>query len=198
MNLSEVSAMRDRCTGLHDEGRLDQALLYRVLADTVLAPDTLAALLRPDPDRPYGRRVLFANDAVEGMIATWTRDTPCAPHDHGGSFGGVRVLQGEALHQIYAVEEGALRPVKQERVGPGGLLACAPDLVHSMQDGGAADPLVTLHLYSGPIDYMVVYDVAGQRTVIVDGGCGAWLPWDQPELIRAVRPGLLPPAEVAA
>ncbi len=193
----DLEPVLDRCKDLQREGALGLGALRRVLEEAQVCEQTVALLSRPDPSRPYGRRVLFADAHMEAMIALWTPGIPCAPHDHGGSVGGVRVLQGEAIHRIWRVRGGRLEQVAEERVGAGGVLACGPELVHSMEDAGGALPLATLHLYAGPIDHMVVYDSASQRTLIVDGGCGAWVPDDEPHRIRAAHAGMLAPAELA-
>lgn len=159
-------------------------------------PHEIEALARVDVHKPYGRRVLLATDRVEAMIARWTRGVPCAPHDHGGSYGAVRVLQGEALHTLWRIEGAELVEVSTERVRAGDVMSVGPEVVHSMIDAGAEAPLVTLHLYVDPIEHMVVYDRQDRRTLVVDGGCGAWIPHDAPELIRSSTPGFLPIDEV--
>lgn len=197
MELMEVGPVLGQCRQLNAQGAMSLAALRQVLLSAEIPPRAVAELSRGDPNRPYGRRVLHADAHFEAMIALWTRGTPCAPHDHGGSVGGVRVLQGEALHRVYRVGPAGLELVREERVAAGDVLSCGPDLVHAMEDAGAALPLATLHLYAGPIDHMVVYDEAGGRTLVVEGGSGAWLPWDQPELIRRVHDGFLAPSALA-
>jgi cysteine dioxygenase len=153
----------------------------------------LAELLHPDPERPYGRRVLLDGPHAEMMLATWTRGRPCAPHDHGGSIGAVRVVRGRARHRVHRVHDGALRTLHEETLEAGTVLTCGPTLVHSMADDGAEDGLVTLHLYVGPIPHMTVFDLEAGRTLQVSGDCGAWVPG--PEGILAARDGLgAPPA----
>ncbi|MFT4624679.1 MAG: putative metal-dependent enzyme (double-stranded beta helix superfamily) [Myxococcota bacterium] len=149
----------------------------------------VALLARPDPGKPYGRRVIIDTPRLEGMIAQWTRGLPCAPHDHGGSSGAVRVLRGEALHTVWRLTEGRLEAVLTERIAAGHVLQCGPGMIHSMVDAGGEHPLVTLHLYADPIDHMVVYDVPGERTLVVEGACGAWVPTDRPELVRRSTSG---------
>lgn len=149
-------------------------------------------LAQADPRHPYGRRVFLESPTVEGMIARWTRAFPCAPHDHGGSVGAVRVLSGEVVHRMWQLREGRLELAEEERRGTGEILQCGRRLVHSMMDGGGEESLVTLHLYTNPIDHMVVYDVATRRTHVVQGKCGAWIPTDQPALIRRSLPGIHP------
>ena len=156
------------------------------------------SLAEPDPRHPYGRKVLFAGDHVEGMVAAWTSAFPCAPHDHGGSFGAVRVLSGNVTHRIWRVADGRITLAREEQRQAGDILICGPDMVHSMVDSGGDEPLVTLHLYTDPIGHMVVYDTATERTLVVQGDCGAWVPVDQPELIRSVHNGVLRFPEVTS
>ena len=118
-------------------------------------------------------------------MATWTPQTWCAPHDHGGSVGGVRVLRGRARHRVFQIEGEVLKLIREELVEEGGILCCGPTLVHQMRSEG--DVLVTLHMYAGPIDFMRVYQA--DRTYVVEGECGAWVPEDQPELVRQAHDG---------
>ncbi|WP_438028685.1 hypothetical protein [Sorangium sp. So ce233] len=133
---------------------------------------------------------------AEAPISVVPRDAakkPCsggAPHDHGGSEGAVRVVRGAAIHWQWQVRHNGLCLVREERVKAGDVLEVKSGLVHSMGDAGEREPLVTLHFYAGPIDHMIVYDINHQRTLMVDGSCGAWLPWDAPSLIRCMLPGI--------
>ncbi len=195
--------------------------LVRVASEVRLDRDAIEALVRTDAEKPYGRKVLLADRDVESMIARWTPAYECAPHDHGGSFGAVRVLQGRAIHTVWAVRGGRLVVVRRELVEAGHVLRADRDVVHSMADAGGELPLTTLHLYIDPIDHMFVYeatDADGQpfpegpgpiladrvdevrtgRTWVVDGGCGAWFPRDEPHLVRDIHDGLLKPDAVRA
>lgn len=165
----------------------------RALADFAAALDlddaVLEEVLRADPSKPYGRRVLLDGEHVEAMIARWTPGVPCAPHDHGDSAGVVRLLRGAARHQRWQVADGHCAPVDDERIEAGAVLSCGPKMVHSMGCAGDAEPLVTLHFYMGPIPHMMVWDVDAERTYKVNGGCGAWVPHDAPELVEASADG---------
>lgn len=180
-----IDAALGDLAGLSMEGgALEFSALTRFMRSTSPVFHELVALALPDPAKPYGRRVLLETDALEVMVACWTPGHPCAPHDHGGSLGAVRVLQGRAHHRIWSCDEGALRVTFEERVEAGGVMACGSDLIHSMGDDAAADPLITLHMYTRAIDHMVVYDQSTSETLVVEGSCGAWVPTDRPELIR--------------
>ncbi len=159
--------------------------------------DTAGHLNHPDTSKPYGRCVVFAEDTLEAMVATWTPGIPSAPHDHGGSFGAVRVLHGRALHKLWKFEDGDLVIADQHFAEVGDILSCGPDLVHSVEDAGDGQEILrTLHLYTEAIDHMMVYDLESQTTYVVDGGCGAWVPHDQRELIRGEADGFISRADM--
>lgn len=188
-----MQALLDRCRSLA-QSRPSLKAMRSALQGEIDASE-LDDLLVEDPAHPYGRRVLADGPHMEMMIASWTRGVSCAPHDHGGSSGAVRVLRGEAIHTVWRVSDGEMTLVLQERVGPGDILVCGPDMVHSMVDAGASDKLATLHLYTDPIPFMMVYDPDADRTLQVAGTCGAWVPGTD-QIVREV-PGLRPRAAIA-
>ena len=189
-----MKALLDRCLSVATGASPSLADMRGALEGDI-DPAELDALLVEDPAKPYGRRVLLDGPHMEMMIASWTRGVTCAPHDHGGSSGAVRVLRGEAVHTVWHVVDGNMVQVLQERVGPGAILVCGPDMVHSMVDGGADDKLATLHLYTDPIPFMMVYDPTADRTLQVAASCGAWVPGSE-QILREV-PGLLRRAAIA-
>ena len=153
-----------------------------------LCPGGLAALRCPDPTKPYGRRVLFADPHVECMVATWTEGSRCAVHDHGGASGVIRVLEGEGENLLYQID-GRLRLVAEQRTAEGEVLSVGARALHAMgcRSARGQPSLMTLHLYTPTIPHMIVYD--SDETLIVDGGCGAWVPTDRPDWVKARRPG---------
>jgi cysteine dioxygenase len=196
MNARAVEPLLDRCRRAAAGKSLGLPDLVALQQSATIDGPTLQGLREPDPAHPYGRKVLLGGDGVEVMVATWTPGVPCAPHDHGGALGAVQVLQGRARHRIWKVEDGQLRLVKEHLAHPGELLACGPDMVHSMGDDGAEEPLMTLHLYTPTIDFMVVYDQDADQTLVVAGDCGAWIP--EARRVRRAAPGMLPRGVVAA
>ncbi len=174
----------------------ERTLALGTLRASLEAQDGLLQSLLPhlviDRTRPYGRNVLLEGESLEVMVASWTPGQHCQPHDHGGSQGLVQVLRGRARHRVYTLQPDGLKTVKEEIITPGQCIACGRDLVHSMGDDGAAEPLVTLHMYVGPIPHMAVYDLDGDRTLLVDGACGAWIPDENSGLILRERSGILP------
>ena len=158
--------------------RTPSAMRLQALCDAlrgVVAVPATRALVNWDPKRPYGRRVLHESATLEAMIAGWSRGHACAPHDHGGSIGAIRILEGSAEHTVWEVVDGELQATAKTVHHKDEVLPAAAHLIHSMRSIGE-QPLVTLHLYTDPIAEMVVYDLASGRTLAVDGSCGAWIP----------------------
>lgn len=188
-------ALVDPCVALSSAPGLGLSDLRALSARLAVTAEQRAALALPDPNHAYGRRVLLAADRLEAMVATWTRGVSCNPHDHGGAVGAVKVLQGRARHRVWAIRDAKLELQREHTVEPGEILACGPNLIHSMGDDGADEPLMTLHLYTASIDFMMVYD--GAETHVVDGSCGAWVPRDRPEQIRRSLSGIVPRTALA-
>lgn len=185
-----LAAILDEATRIAAGPPAGRQRALAALAEGIELDDAaLAEVLQIDEGKPYGRRVLLDGEHLEAMIARWTPGTPCAPHDHGDSAGVVRLLRGAARHQRWRVADGQCAPVDDERIEAGHVLSCGPKMVHSMGCAGDAEPLVTLHFYMGPIPHMMVWDVDAGRTYKVNGGCGAWVPHDAPELIEAAADG---------
>ena len=193
---SEAFGLADELVDMADNASLSVGTLRAAILGPWVAASQLLSQQVSDPTKPYGRHVLVDGAHLEVMLATWTRGIFCAPHDHGGSQGVVRVLQGRALHRIYRVESGQLQMVREERAQAGELLTCGRDLVHSMGDDGGELPLVTLHMYTDPVPHMVVYDEAANRTLKVDGRSGAWVPASDSEHLLGHREGMIAPHEM--
>jgi len=196
--ISPPTDLLARCQELSMQGEVRIEDIVACLHSGGIPATVLDGLLQPDPHRPYGRRVLIQSDHLEVMLATWTPGVQCAPHTHGTSIGGVLVVRGTARHRVFVANDAGIEVAVEEQVGSGRVLVCRRGLLHSMGDGGGEEPLVTLHLYTDPIDHMVVYDLEGDRTLVVDGGCGAWIPEDKPHLIRSIQDGIVPPRTAVA
>lgn len=161
------------------------------LAESITLTDAQIDLLcRPDLTQPYGRRVLLCEARLEVMVATWTPGVLCAPHDHGGQIGVVRVLRGSTNHQLWSVADGSARCVREHEARCGEVLVAGPSLIHAMGCAGGGQPLVTLHLYTDAIPYMIVYDLPRGETVLVDSTCGAWVPAPDTGQIISRLPGI--------
>jgi cysteine dioxygenase len=151
-----------------------------------IAPELLSSLKKIDLSKPYGRHVIYQDNMIEIMIATWTQNVMCAPHDHGGSWSAITVLQGSASHHLYQIFDDSLQLSRKEHCHTKDLIQCGPHQIHAMGDAGldSQNTLMTLHAYSQSIPFMMVYDIPRNRSLQVDGSCGAWLPENPSQILQ--------------
>ncbi|MCA1056343.1 cysteine dioxygenase family protein [Rossellomorea aquimaris] len=157
--------------------------LRSALESLSITLEELAPLLRTSSGKPYYRRLLYQNEEVELLVMNWS-DIECAPHDHGDSKGWIKVMGGSSLNTVFEVDDGHLPKELFNKVHHKGSYFFAPrNGIHKMKREGN-DPLVTLHLYSPPIEGMKVYDLEKCAACIVSKECGAWWPDDQKQKLE--------------
>ena len=137
----------------------------------------------PEPGEPYGRRALHRDETGEVMLAGWGADAECAPHDHAGGVGVVRVLDGAFTETAWVWRDGILARGATRRWRAGESIPVAAGGIHSMVAHGAG---TTLHLYRPAISGMRVFDPARRQTLSVRDDCGAWVPRDEALVLARV------------
>lgn len=172
--------MQDGLTGARELFSAIRAPTPAMLHDALMALqvdiDALEEIAGPAGSFPYGRKVLFSNSTVELLVMNWAPLQECAPHDHGMSFGWIKILDGTARHRLYTLDHRDTPAAYLERTEHTGHAYFAPrGQVHQMGNGGSGR-LLTLHLYAPPISGMQVYDLERCRACTVSDDCGAWWP----------------------
>ncbi|TSB47317.1 cysteine dioxygenase [Alkalicoccobacillus porphyridii] len=156
--------------------------------------EELLPFLHSTDKKPYYRRLLFQNEEVELLVMNWSQ-LSCSPHDHGDSQGWIQVISGSTINTIYSCKHGELPEALFSRKEQNGSIFYAPKAgIHRMKANGGHD-LVTLHLYSPPIQNMKVYDLKACAACIVSDECGAWWPEEQHQKIKEMKlkkPGAQP------
>lgn len=131
---------------------LDDATLGRTFAELRLDPEHWNPFVEFHPEH-YNRRVLHREgegaNSFEILLLSWKDGQGANPHDHGGSSGFDRILQGQATEVNYGLRSDGGLVRGPTRVWPEGSVAPVdPHDIHSVfnrQGGGR--PLVTLHVY---------------------------------------------------
>lgn len=138
-----------------------------------------------NPHEAYARNVIYSTPTLEIMIASWTQNQECLPHDHGASNGMVINLSGRFEETAYQWQTGLLIPTGSTVHGVvNSLIEVNIAHIHSMHckdEGG-----LTLHMYAPAIQNMKVFDLNLRRTLVVANNCGAWVPLD-PSQIQAIQ-----------
>ncbi len=126
---------------------------------------------------PYSRNIIFRNDGIEVMLASWAENAISSPHNHGFSSGLIWFVEGDFAEQHFnftggdLVKQGAIQKYKENSV-----VTVRQSDIHSC---GPSSFGVSLHIYSPPIHGMKVWDTIGKRTLTVADECGAWIPKDE-------------------
>ena len=102
---------------------------------------------------------LYRDDVVDLWLLTWQQDNSTDLHDHGGSRGAFRVLEGSLAEDRPRGLSGE-QYLHRTRRTAGSTVAFGPGLVHDVHNVDAA-PAVSLHVYSPPLTAMTYYDIAG-------------------------------------
>lgn len=154
--LSPLTAYLDSLTG-----RADLATLHRLLsrADITRADIEEACIFGVCG---YKRNIIARSDWYELLALTW-RSGHCTPiHDHRQSSCAFRVVEGVGTEIRFKVtDSGLVCPVATHEMTPGYICAAEEADIHqvaNMQAPGA--DLITLHIYSPPIQCMQTYKFA--------------------------------------
>lgn len=142
-------------------GRADLATLQRLLST--------ANITRADIEsscifgaRGYKRNTIARSEHYELLALTW-RSGHCTPiHDHRQSSCAFRVVQGTGTEVRFSVTpSGLVCPVSTHEMAPGYICAAEEADIHQVANMQApGEDLVTLHIYSPPIQCMQTYKFA--------------------------------------
>lgn len=137
--------------------RLSPRSLSGLLAAVAAVPQLWRSCVRHEVDRRwYGS--LYRDDVVDLWLLSWQQDNATELHDHGGSSGAFRVLDGALSEDRPACGGSGSWELRRERRETGQTVAFGPRLVHDVRNTAVA-PAVSLHVYSPPLTSMTYYDL---------------------------------------
>src|SRR5919112_88674 len=114
----------------------------------------------------YARHRVFMCQHAELLVLCWRPGQRTPIHDHAGSFGAVRVLEGFMWETLFEMDAGCGLRYKSAREWTPGRVTGAdiPD-IHQLgnPDVSGAD-LITLHLYAPPLTSLNVYRVGRKES----------------------------------
>lgn len=139
-------------------GKLSLKLLSHWLKRLIVHPDDLRDFLRFN-SLQYQRNQIHIRPNYEALLLCWLPEQFSPIHDHGESNCALAVLAGELVELSYLWNtKKYLRANSFQRVAAGGVLGSSgPDLHQVANWSNSGCPLVTLHLYSPPLQNMKTY-----------------------------------------
>jgi cysteine dioxygenase len=125
----------------------------------------------------YARHRVFINEFAELLVLCWRPGQRTPIHDHNGSYGSVRVLEGVMWETVFTLEgERGLVYERARQWSPGFVTgADVPDIHQLGNPDVSGQDLITLHLYSPPLTSLNIYHV-GQRESINTLCMNSWNP----------------------
>jgi cysteine dioxygenase len=156
--------------------RFTLAALVETLAALPCAPTQLEldALLRrlelePEELRPhlvfkphtYTRRRVFRNELCEALVLCWLPGQRTAIHDHNGSYGAIRICEGEMAEEIFALNEaGEVVPAETHARAAGEVTGTdVPDIHRIGNADGGTQRMITIHVYAPPLRVINTYQL---------------------------------------
>jgi predicted metal-dependent enzyme (double-stranded beta helix superfamily) len=136
---------------------VDDAALGRIFEELRLDPEHWSPFVEFHPEH-YNRRVLHREgegpSSFEILLLSWKDGQGTVPHDHGGSSGFDRILQGQATEVNYSLgSEGSLARGPARVWSEGEVAPVDPTDIHTVTNRqGGGRPLVTLHVYRPAMD----------------------------------------------
>ena len=126
----------------------------------------------------YARHRVFVNEFAELLVLCWRPGQRTPIHDHNGSYGAVRVLEGVMWETVFALGEGdrGLAYDRGREWLPGLVTgADVPDIHQLGNPDVSGQDLITLHLYAPPLTSLNIYRV-GQRESVNTLCMNSWNP----------------------
>lgn len=98
---------------------------------------------------PYGRKILYKDRHVEIILIDWPPGGRSAAHDHGASYGMIRILSGSVYGKIYSKKTKKF--LKRVTAKKGEMMFEAPDIIHIMGNVSKTKHAMAIHAYMPPL-----------------------------------------------
>lgn len=126
---------------------------------TDLASSAEADAFDPRPGE-RGLLRLLRTEQIEAWLISWTPSSFLGLHDHGGSRGAFRVLDGR-LDEMYTDGESR-SPLQVAHLEQGAIRSFGPSHIHEVWNPSSVTAL-SVHVYSPPLHQMRFYSHEDQR-----------------------------------
>jgi cysteine dioxygenase len=169
-----LAALAERVAKLKRRPELEE--VNALLRDTEVGADEL----RPHvsfKEGTYARHRVAGGEHAELLVLCWLPGQRTPIHDHDGSFGAVRVLQGVMWETMFEMDERSGLAYKSAREWTPGNVTGAdiPDIHQLGNPDVSGQNLVTLHLYAPPLKSLNIYKV-GRRESTSTLWMNSWNP----------------------
>lgn len=110
-------------------------------------------------DNHYSRNKVAGSDWFDFYVMCWKPNQASTIHDHQNSSCAFRILEGTATEVVYDLKDGYVYPIRSRTYSFGEICAAQDGEIHKITNESSNDNLITLHIYSPPLQ-MSCYEVA--------------------------------------
>lgn len=148
----------------------------RFLLDNVNISNEQVMQLASFDEKNYCRKRLFRNDHCEVLMLSWLNGQRSKIHDHLNAACGVKILNGEAIEtQFEKSANGLIYATKSTQFAQGSVTVSRDDDIHQISNLQADNkPLITLHIYSPPLQKFNLYQLESGQAELLDLEQDSW------------------------
>jgi cysteine dioxygenase len=112
-------------------------------------------------ERRYARNLVYKDPHFEIMIMCWNAGQRSSIHDHAGSLGGIRIIQGELTECLFArAANGMIKSLSSAEYAIEATRVEETSLIHQISNLQADNATtVSVHIYIPPLIRMNVYSL---------------------------------------
>jgi cysteine dioxygenase len=150
---------------LHGLGRVPTLDEVNELLFGALISDAEILPFRQFKPGTYARHRLMRNEFAELLVLCWRPGQKTPIHDHNGSHGAVRVLEGIMWESTFHLNDDALLCYRSACERPVGAVTGAgvTDIHQLGNPEVSGQDLVTLHIYAPPLNVLNTYKIGSSE-----------------------------------
>ena len=144
----------------NDWSVIDPARMRNILDRLTLTPEELQPHVLFS-DKRYARNLVYKDRQFEIMVMCWNAGQRSSIHDHAGSLGGIKILQGELTECLFErAPNGMIKSLTSVDYQPQEARVEETSLIHQISNLQAANRgAVSVHVYVPPLVRMNVYSL---------------------------------------
>ena len=139
---------------------IDPARMQDILNRLVVTTDEVQPHAAFSAKR-YARNLVYKDRQFEIMIMCWNAGQRSSIHDHAGSLGGIKILQGELTECLFGrAANGMIKSLSSAEYATEEARVEETSLIHQISNLQAANgKTVSVHIYIPPLVRMNVYSL---------------------------------------
>jgi cysteine dioxygenase len=145
---------------LQDDSSVSPARMQLILEQLVVSTTEIQSYARFS-DHRYARNLVHKTDRFEIMVMCWHAGQRSSIHDHAGSLGGLKILQGALTESLFEkAPNGMIKSLSSIDYGAGQTRVEQTSLIHQISNLQAENTqAISIHVYAPPLLRMNVYSL---------------------------------------